>query len=525
MVIRICNYLFFSLITYIISLSYNLKEVNRVFLLFTIFLIVFGLYYPALTTYFSQDDFFMFKVSQTNGTFSEFIKLFGAYSFEERGIAFYRPIVREVPFNIYYSLFGLNALPFRIILFLVHFTNIYLVYLLFQNLFKKNLISLFTAFFFGISAANVSVLYYLAGGIETAGATMFALFTLIFYKSYIDSSRQRFYYCALITFVLSLASHEINLSLPLILTVMIVTSNASKKLFLQFCKLLPFYLLLFITLYIDLFIIGFSSSEKQYQFILNIKTLIQSFIWYSLWSFGLPETLQDFVLPGLKLNPTLMRYWGDYYRIIFPTFFVSISLLLIFFLYLLKNSRKIFTDKKFLFLIFWFIMGISPVILLPFHKSSHYLSFVLPAFWGAIFYICVNTYERLKSFKSYAIAPLFLFIFSTFALSFTSVKLGENNYWAATRGKISEKLISDLKQKYPTLPKGAIVYFTNDPTYPFISEEWGGTSKQASLILNGSDGVQLLYNDPTLQVVYEDLNSSNSKFLDNNTFYIMAKVD
>lgn len=64
-----------------------------------------------------------------------------------------------------------------------------------------------------------------------------------------------------------------------------------------------------------------------------------------------------------------------------------------------------------------------------------------------------------------------------------------------------------MKSTYPTLPKGAIVYFKNDPQYPFLTQEWGGTSKQASLILNGADALQLLYNDPTLKVYYEDLSS------------------
>lgn len=491
-----------------------------------IFTVVLILYYPALTTYFSQDDFFMFKISQTDGTLKGFFNLFGIYPFEERGIAFYRPIFREALHNIYFSVFGLNHLPFRILLFILHFINIYLVYTLIQSIFKKKFISLFAAFFFGMSAANVSTLYYLAGGIEASGATMFALLTLISYKKYLEILRIKFKILSLILAILAFSTHEIIISLPLILLGLTFLVSPAKKAFKQSFRLWPFFLILVFFLYIDIFKIGFSPNEEQYKFIFNAKIFIQSFIWYTSWAFGLPEMLIDFVLPGLKLNPNLMRYWGDFYSIIFTAAIVSLLLLLAFVVYSLRKVKTFISNKKIIFLLFWFFIGIFPVIFLPAHKSSHYLLFILPTFWGSIGYICFNFFYNFKKIhKKLSLSLLVIFVFSTFLLSATSAKLGEGNYWASQRGKLAKKLINDVKNTYPTLPKGAILYFKNDPDYPFLTKEWGGTSNQVSIILNGSDALQLLYKDPILNVLYEDLGGLPNDITASQVYILVAKIN
>ncbi|HCB23048.1 hypothetical protein A3B42_02395 [Candidatus Daviesbacteria bacterium RIFCSPLOWO2_01_FULL_38_10] len=455
-------------------------------------------YFPTFSAYFSGDDFFMFKISLTNGSFGEFIKLLGIYPFEERGIAFYRPLFREILHNIYFNFFGLNHIPFRILLMGVHFINISLVYFLIQNIFKKRFLSFFVALFFGISSANVATLYYIPGGIESSGAVMFALLTIIFYKL-------KKYLLSLVIFLLALSSHEIILATPLILLAL-----SSKK---ALIKLIPFFLLSAILLYIDTAKIGFSPGEVQYKFIFNPKIIGQSFIWYLSWGFGIPEMLQDFVLPGLNLNPNLIRYWGDFFKIIFPAFFVSFALLVTSTLYLLHKKSSVFLNKKFLFLLLWLMTGLLPIIFLPSHKSSHYLIFVLPALWGIIFYI-TNTLPKTL---------LFIFIISSLFLNIASIKLGEQTHWAATRGKTAQKLIKELRSTYLSLPKGAAIYFANDPAYPYLTKEWGGTSKQASFILNGADALQLLYKDPFLQVFYEDLGGIPKGFPPDKIYSLVAR--
>ena len=68
------------------------------------------------------------------------------------------------------------------------------------------------------------------------------------------------------------------------------------------------------------------------------------------------------------------------------------------------------------------------------------------------------------------------------------------------------------------MPEGAVVYFKNDPNYPFIAEDWGGSSKQAFFILSGDNAAQLLYKDNSIRSYYEDLGSLPEE-VDNKEVY------
>ncbi len=467
---------------------------QKLSLLLIIYVFVLILYHPVFNTYFAQDDFFHIKAALTDGSLKSFIKLFGIYRFDVRGYAFYRPIFREGLYNVFYSLFGLNPLPFRVLTFVIHFVNIYLVYLLIFKLFKKTSTAFFASFFFGITTANVAALYFMSAGLQTMGATMFMLLSLISFMN------KRRVYC-LLFFTLALASHELSITTPVLLSGLIFIQEKNFKTFIRKVVkyLWPHFLLTIAFLYISIFYIGFSSSEVQYQPVLSIKKTINSLAWYSAWSLGLPEMLIDFVRPGLKLDPRLMKFWGAYFKIIFPSFFLS--LILIF--YTGIRQVKIFLNKKILFLIFWFPISLLPVLFLPSHKLSYYLIPALPAFWGVVSFFVTNSKKNIQ---------LLIFI-CLLILSISSIKLGEKTYWMVNRGRIANILINQSWSKYPSLPKGAIIYIKNDPNYEVFSQEWGSTSKQAFYALSGPDAFQLLYDDPTLQVFYEDISKPDTQSL------------
>ncbi len=474
----------------------------KIFSLIIFFVVVF-LFYPTFGTFFSQDDFFHFKVSLTDGSFKSFLNFFGFHPFEERGIAFYRPLFREVLYHSYYNIFGLNHIPFRILSFALHFINIVLVYLFINRLFQNRFIAYFTTFFFAICATNTATLYYLAGGIQAQGATMFILLTMLIYSKFLISQKWIYYVLSIITFIASLMSHELASITPVLLLGLALIYISKKLLFKKLLLLLPHFLLLFVYLFLNMTIIGFSESEKQYQISLSLKSILNSYMWYFGWALGLPEMLIDFVNPGFKLNPNLLMYWKNNYLIIFPSFFIAIGTITLSIIYLLKNNFKKFLDKKFLFLCGWFILGLSPVILLPSHKSNYYLATSLPAFWAVIGWIVFSTYKKINN-RSLNKAYLILIIASLITLSSASIYLGRTTFWAATRGKIAYSLINQIKTSDPTLPKGAIIYIKNDLSYPFVAMDWGGTSKQAKIALNDQDALQLYYQDESLKVIYED---------------------
>lgn len=463
------------------------------------------LYYPVLGTYFSQDDFFHFKVSQTDGSLRGFLRLFGAYSFEQRKIAFYRPVFREVLYHTFYSWFGLNPLPFRILSFGVHFTNIYLIFSFLQRLFNEKKVAYFAAFLYGVSAANVATLYYLAGGIQALGATMFLLLSLIFFWDYTTAGKVKKKALAFITFLLALGSHEQAVVIPFLLAgILFVRLPARVFVRRAIFELWPFFLIVGLYSFVDLKVIGFSAAEQQYHFSFSLKQLLNTFSWYVVWSVGLPEMVIDFVLPGLKLKPSLMRYWPYFYKPIFLGFVLVLGIIVLSVLYLVWKHKEIFREKAFWLLVFWFPLAMAPVLFLPAHKSTYYLTCALPAFWGAVGFLLINASDkflhiRLKSVLGGA------FVGAVAVLMTFSALAGRDLYWAASRGKLAKALIYEVYSRYPTLEKGSAVYFKNDPNYPFIAQDWGSTSKQVMFVLNNQEAIQLFYHDSTLKVFYEDL--------------------
>lgn len=461
---------------------------------FVVFLTVFIFYGDFLKLYFSQDDFFLLRVTLTDGSLNSFLKLFTFRPFEESGIYFFRPLFRELIFNQYYQLFGANPLPFRVTHFLIHFINTVLVYFVLLKILKEKNLAMISSFLFAILAPNVGILSYLAGGITVSGMLMLALISMLFQYRYIESNQFKYNFFSFIFFLLALSSHETASVLPIILlATRLRIEGFSFKSIINSIKNLWFYVLPVIVLFfVEVNVIGLPVNESGYGLNFSITRLLNSYFWYSLWSIGIPEMLVDFVGPGLNINPNLMKYWGNYFSVIFALF-------LIFFLISLRTVKKIMKDRSFFLFLFWFFIGITPVVFLPFHRQSHYLQIVLPAIVGLLALIYKKLLENSKVLAN-------IFLLSVISLSYTTNLLTRTTHWSIQRSIQAEILLSQFSQKYEKLPLGAKVYFTNNTTDPYFNEDWGRSSKQASIILSGNDALQIIYKDPTIKVFYEDLN-------------------
>lgn len=452
---------------------------------------VFTLFSFSFSVYFSQDDFFQFKASIADGSLASFLNFFSFPSFVERGYAFFRPVPREVLHNLYLTAFGLNQIPMKILAFLLHLTNGAIAFLFLRRFLKNTKLSFFASLFFVAAASNLTNLNYMAGGIEIMTATLFVLASSLCFLVFCEKKGWRFYVASLTFFVLALASQELSSILIFLIPGIFFFGRKS----LSVSWLLPFFAVFGVYLYLDLFKIGLGEGDIQYTPVFSLKKIANSYAWYGAWIFGIPEMLVDFVGPGLRINPSLIKYWGGYFFFIFPAFLIMIFAVLSSFLITLRKKSWGKNYSKIVFLVASVVAVLFPVSILPLHKQTYYVYLALPFFWVAIWYLVLSSEERI---------PVVFLALGFLVLTISSVSLGQKTYWAVQRGRIAESLLSDFKSVYPTLPKGAVVYVKNDPSYPFVAEDWGGTSTQAYYILNGSDAIQLVYKDPTLSVFYED---------------------
>jgi hypothetical protein len=220
-----------------------------------------------------------------------------------------------------------------------------------------------------------------------------------------------------------------------------------------------------------------------------------------------------------------MRYWSEYYLVIFSTFFLSLIFLVLSLISISIFSLKSLFKSELGFCLIWFLITLVPVVILPLHKSTYYLYPVLPAIWMGLIYILTLGF-KLSYQRFGQLSPLILGLVlgALILLSYISVQLGDQTYWAASRGRLAQKIVLQAKASYPELPKGSIIYIKDDPTHPYVSEDWGGSSKQIAFALNNSDGLRLLYNDPTLEVVYDYQVGPNATFCSTQVYPLTPKI-
>jgi len=176
---------------------------------------------------------------------------------------------------------------------------------------------------------------------------------------------------------------------------------------------------------------------------------------------------------------------------------------------ILKSRKQEKKRQAFFFL--WFLICLLPVIFWPWHKFSFYLTVPL---LGLVSFFAI----LLKNLPKVLV---FLAILLLFAVSLTTVRISQGTYWVISRAKIAKNLITDLKSQYPELPRGASLYFQNDPDYPFIAALWGNASTQAYYALSGENAAQVIYDDKTLKVYFEDLGKPSEE---EGVFPIVARI-
>ncbi|MDP3888461.1 MAG: hypothetical protein Q8Q24_00300, partial [bacterium] len=71
--------------------------------------------------------------------------------------------------------------------------------------------------------------------------------------------------------------------------------------------------------------------------------------------------------------------------------------------------------------------------------------------------------------------------------------------------EVAKRVLTYFAKNYPVFPLKTIVYFYNDSV--FVAPGWGA-SKQISETLSGSDALRVFYNNPKIDVFYQDTNGN-----------------
>ena len=441
-------------------------------LILIIFFISFALYHSSLNYYFFQDDFFEINISkaQNLGQYLEFFK------FRDDIIA-YRPISLQNYFFLSSKIFGFDPSGFRVLTFALLFSSAILLIVLVKKITGNIWIGFLSAFFWLTSSIHFMAITWIAAAYNITG-TFFWLLTSLLFLKFLERKRIIFYALSLIVFLITIGSFEFSVTWPVIFGFyyFLVLGNSLMK---SLKILAPFILVSFIYIILRLFFIKIPQIT-EYQLSFN-QELIKALLWYFLWTFNIPEEFKKQVVNNLIVfnSKFLLEFWPLVVKnFIGAIWIVALGIGLPIF-YLLKQRLHL-NIRLLTFALFWFVAGISPVLILPNHTFTMYLTLSSMGIYFLIAYLVI------LSRNSFMVIPILLIWIFT---SYTTLSFYKINSWMIEAQKTAREASTNLKRSFPTLPSDSVIL------YP-LNSRW---ERQT---LSGDAAIWAIYHDPTLSIYY-----------------------
>ena len=444
------------------------------------FLIIFALclftsltfYLDSLNYYFFQDDFFEINISKA----SNLQDYLGFFKFRDDIIA-YRPISLQNYFFLSSSFFDLNSTGFRLIAFIIFLLNAFLIAKVISKITKNQNIGLLTASLWITSSIHFMTLSWIAAAYNITGTFFFLLTSLIF-LNFLKTKKFILYALSFILFILTIGSFEFSITWPIIFGFyyLYVLGNPLSKTIKLF---LPFVALSVIYLYLRLLLIKIPPIS-EYQTTFNLDSA-KALFWYFLWTFNIPEEFKKQIVNNLIFfNP---KFAAEYWPLITKTFLGAILVITLGIIVPLIKSAESKLNLNFNLLIFscvWFFVAISPVLILPNHTFSMYLTLASIGLYLLVSYL-VNLYGG----KILSLAIITVFIYT----AFTTLSFYKINSWMIEAQQFAREFSLDIKKQYPDLPTNSIVYFPHQ-------------NQRHSQALLDHHAIRTIYNDQTLAIYY-----------------------
>lgn len=452
-----------------------MRDKFALFLPIIIIILSVVIFSPSLNNFFFGDDWFHLRISNIHNL-GEFINFF-SFSQNAQSTTFYRPVSTQVFNFIFLRTFGLDPLPYHLFILTLFALSLWLFYRISKKILISGNQAILAIVIYGISATHFAKFYYLAASQEII-MLFFALLSILFY---LRENSFKNTILSLTFFIFALLSRETAIILPGILFLIDWSKRRSSV-----KKVLPFIFLLVLYSIFRLAVFGGPSGDS-YIWDFSIKKALNTISWYLLWALGVPELLVNYINGGINILPKFYLDFPVYAKIILT---LSAFSLTSFTFILLRNFRKI--DKLIIMSGGVFLVGILPVLFLPWHKFSLELTLAMMGF--AIGFSRVLYKEEIKLVSSVAI--LFFILLNIF-----TIFLNFKTDYSLRRAEVSKKVFTYFRLAYPRKPEGKYFEFINDT--PDYGQEWG-SSRQIAQAVSGSDMFKVLYNDNSYRVFYQD---------------------
>jgi len=439
-----------------------MSKIKKNLPLIAIILIALGIYKPALSNFFTHDDFFHFRISQAN-SFKDFLQFFSLTK-APSGWGFYRPLTTQVFYYVGDNFFNSNPFLMHLVGFSLFIITILLVYKLISHLIKNPTISYLATFFYAVSATHFPHLYFIAN--QELGHAVFFLTSLLFFIKFLKHPKLKTYLVSFLAFIAALMSKELAILLPGSLLLIYWLKKSTKETSFSLKKILLVLLPFFITLtfygYFHVFHYGLIQGDS-YIWVFSPDTLLNTLFWYTLWSLNMPKMLLDFVGPGFHINPNLFAFWPKEIYSIFTLFILLITSLLT--LTIISFKQLIKSKTTYLIALGWFIYSLLPVMFLPWHKFPDYLTLPLIGIVVILAKLLYQATQVLIKNNHHFFAKLIFILIPVLylALSLSTLNLVRKIDWITQGAKTSQRVFNYFNNNFSQLEKNIDVFFYDTP--------------------------------------------------------------
>lgn len=427
----------------------------------------------------------------------------------------YAPL-NELIFNFFFYLFKLNYLGYAIVSLLFHSIVILLVFILTFFLTKKLAIASIAALFFGLNASSNQATAWIIANINTHGATIFGLLSLIFLIRILINDKKKYWilFISLIFLAISLMFKEIAMSFFALLPISFLLFAKSKLK--KHWKIYSFVVFGMGIIYLSFRLFMFTLPVTDSEFVVtkdqNLKEIAYNSVTFPakiftqsaipVWqllevskiaSSFLPDTIAG--QPGTTKFDQFVE--NKTLQIIDFSIFIFACIIVLF----VWKSRTTLLLKKVVLWSFAFTITSSFIyVLSPGRTGSIPVidsrNIYFPAIGTSIF---VATILYIIARKRLILA---IFIFITI-ISLHMYWLNNQLKLRTNVGVVRKNILGQIKKEHPNLPEKIVFYIESDTTYY-------GMAEKISPFETGLGQVLLVWYNPTERF---SKNLFNDKFL------------
>jgi hypothetical protein len=254
--------------------------------------------------------------------------------------------------------------------------------------------------------------------------------------------------------------------------------------------LLPFGVIWVGYLYLHYFRYGLVQGES-YIWVFTLQTFFNSLMWYGLWAFSLPKMLANFEFFGAGLTPNLAIVNA------FPSlpwvFGLFGGLVIGAIAALLVGLKQMKRQDGWLFgfSLLWFTALLTPVLFLPWHKFTTYLTLPLVGVAASLGVVLSRFRSQLLARKQGGLANLSLAVLAAMylGLSFLTLRMTVQTDWITVGARTAWRVYDYLHQEYAQIETPMTLAFYD-------------RSEDQALLLRPSDEVRLALSDNNFFAVF-----------------------